>query len=384
MKCLICNLSEAWVFFRWEKAIVYQQVLVPSKEQAYQCSRGNIELAFCPHCGFIWNTLFEPSLLQYTSSYEASQMFSSTFRKYVEDVAKSLIRRYNLRRKEIIEIGCGDGAFLKLLCELGDNRGAGFDPASRTATEMAGKVIFIPDYYSKRYVHYQGDFICCRHVLEHIQNPVEFLLDLKRLTESRRPIFFFEVPNVIWSLRQLAFWDIYYEHCSYFSTASCIFLFTICGLAVLKIGEGFGGQYVWIEASPPERKRYSFEEPFSEQVQELVNVVEAFTTRFPKKINSLKEDLDEMTCHSRVVIWGAGAKAVALLNILDIRQIEFVVDINPKKQGNYVPGTGQRIISPDFLQKYKPDRILVMNPAYFEEVRLMVESLKIKADVQIL
>lgn len=62
---------------------------------------------------------------------------------------------------------------------------------------------------------------------------------------------------------------------------------------------------------------------------------------------------------SRIVLWGAGAKGVTFLNTQKAgRQIEYVVDINPRKQGMYVAGTGQRIVAPEFLSKYRPETIL--------------------------
>ncbi|GAF94206.1 unnamed protein product, partial [marine sediment metagenome] len=80
-------------------------------------------------------------------------------------MASRLIKRYNLYEKDIIEIGCGKGDFLLLLCELGNNRGFGFDPSyenERSNSEVAGQITFIRDFYSERYASYQADLIYCR------------------------------------------------------------------------------------------------------------------------------------------------------------------------------------------------------------------------------
>ena len=88
-----------------------------------------IALAFRPACGFISNVAFDPSLQEYSSGYEATQSFSPTFNAFAHRLARQLVDQYDLHGKEIIEIGCGQGEFLTTLCELGDNRGVGFDPA---------------------------------------------------------------------------------------------------------------------------------------------------------------------------------------------------------------------------------------------------------------
>ena len=68
-----------------------------------------------------------------------------------------------------------------------------------------------------------------------------------------------------------------------------------------------------------------------------------------------------------------------MLHIRD--QIEYVVDINLRKHGMYVAGTGQGIVAPEFLQDYHPDLVLVMNPIYRQEVQQRLESMGVKAAI---
>jgi hypothetical protein len=84
------------------------------------------------------------------------------------------------------------------------------------------------------------------------------------------------------------------------------------------------------------------------------------------------------------VIWGAGAKGVMFLNLLQVTAgsgVDWVVDINPRKHGNFVPVMGQRIIGPDCLLQSPPDLVIVMNPEYEREVRAMINDLGIGCDV---
>ena len=82
------------------------------------------------------------------------------------------------------------------------------------------------------------------------------------------------------------------------------------------------------------------------------------------------------------MVWGAGSKGVAFLSTLQIfEEIEFAVDINPNKSGTYMAGTGQKIVSPDFLVDYQPDVILLMNPVYRTEVEQKLLLLDINTEV---
>lgn len=386
-RCPICGSDNVAIFFQWRNAVVSQQTLMPTEEQARQVTRGDIELAFCRSCGLIWNVVFDHHLVEYSTSYEASQTRSLIFQEYVGNIARYLVCKYDIRSKEILEIGCGDGFFLRLLCQLGQNRGTGFDLGWRGDDEenVSENVTCIRANYSEKYANYQGDLVCCRHVLEHIPNPVEFLKELAHLTQLRQPVFFFELPNVSWSLRQSAFWDIYYEHCLYFSRASLRYLFTLCGFDVLGMREGFGGQYVLMEGRFHPQPRELHRGGALKQVQELSREVEIFSTSYREIIENWRKEIDTaISKQYRVVIWGAGAKAVSFVNMLNLQpdQIEIVVDINPKKKGTYVPGMGQKIVAPEFLAQDMPDVILVMNPEYLSEIHGMINDMGIRAKLR--
>ena len=76
----------------------------------------------------------------------------------------------------------------------------------------------------------------------------------------------------------------------------------------------------------------------------------------------------------KAVIWGSGSKCVSFLTTLSINdQIEYVIDINPFRQGRFIPGAGKQIMSPNFLKKYDPDITLVMNPIYLKEIKEFLE-----------
>lgn len=76
-----------------------------------------------------------------------------------------------------------------------------------------------------------------------------------------------------------------------------------------------------------------------------------------------------------MVVWGAGSKGIAFLNTFKDSNIEYAVDINPHKEGMYISGTGQRIVSPVFLKDYSPDAVIVMNPVYSLEIRKLAKEL---------
>jgi 2-polyprenyl-3-methyl-5-hydroxy-6-metoxy-1,4-benzoquinol methylase len=373
--CPGCFSQDISVFHQIEDLPVNSVLNIRRREQARMFQRGNIFLGFCKRCGFIYNTAFNPQLLNYSSDCEESQGYSPTFNQFQRRTAVGLIEKYNLRNKTVLEIGCGKGKFLKLLCDLGENQGIGFDPAyveGRHKSINKNQVSFIKDFYSEKYAHYQADFICCLMTLEHISDTANFVRMLRRaILSPSNTVVFFQVPNVIRILEECAFEDIYYEHCSYFSPGSLSRLFRFYGFEVLHIGTAYNKQYIMLAARPRETKTQKDMFPIEEDPKKPAQLVAGFQKHYQTKIAYWRDELQKIRSNGKkAVLWGSGSKGVAFLTTLNVnKEIEYVVDINHHRQGTYMAGTGQSIVEPEFLQNYRPDTVIIMNAIYLKEIR---------------
>lgn len=384
--CPVCNAPDLQTFFEVENVPVQSVVLLRTKEEALKFPKGDIRLGYCQQCGFINNQSFDPSTQIYSNQYESTQIYSPTFEDFSKDLAKKLVQRHNLYQKDIIEIGCGNGEFLSLLCELGDNHGIGFDPSfqpNRIPELKKHNLNFIQDYYSDKYAHFPADIIICKMTLEHIANPLNFFSTLsKALEKQRNTIVFFQVPDVTRILQEVAFWDVYYEHCSYYSPSSLAYLFRKCGFTVNNLWREYDNQYVMIEAIPnfSQLSRLFIDENELKDLESLVN-------QFKSQVTSRKGAWREMIrsrwrAGSHIALWGAGSKAVSFLTTMGLsNEIGCCVDINPNKWGSYLPVTGNVVSSPEELQAFKPDLVIVMNPIYRKEIRQKLHQMNIKVEV---
>ncbi|MFQ3684346.1 class I SAM-dependent methyltransferase [Roseiflexus sp.] len=369
------------------QAPIYCNVLWETREAALSAPCGDIALGYCPKCSHIYNYAFDYSRMDYSQEYENSLHFSERFQRYASGLAERLIERYDIRHKDIIEIGCGKGDFLRQICRAGNNRGVGFDKSfvsglTDDASDTA--VRFVVDFFGERYAHEPADLIVCRHVLEHIENPRTFIADLRRVIgDHRQPIVYFEVPNALWTLRDLGIWDIIYEHCSYFTPASLVYLFEASGFETLDVREEFGGQFLAIEARPV-RSRSTSSASTRLDFARMMRDVTAFGDNYHAKVMHWRTRLADLSQQGkRTVVWGAGSKGVTFLNVFrDQNSIDYVIDINPRKQGKYVAGSGQKVVDPSFLRSYRPDVVLVMNVLYVEEIRQMLAALGVSASIE--
>lgn len=384
MQCTVCNSSELRVFMEILQIPVHCNVLWPGKPQALNAPRGDMRLGYCPKCGHVLNLAFDPALMEYTQAYENSLHFSPSFQKFAEELVDGLIARYALKGKDIVDIGCGKGDFLKLICARGNNRGWGFDPSYvPDKNEQSGAVTFIQEFYSEKHAHYKADLVACRHVLEHIQFPREFMSNVRRSVGERyQTAVYFEVPNVLYTLRDMGIWDIIYEHCSYFSAPSLSSVFATAGFNVSTVHEAFGGQYLGIEAHAGRSPQGS--QP-TNPVAPITAMVGTFAVNYEKKIAFWESQFTSFkAAGKKVVVWGGGSKGVTFLNKFKQHNVvEYMVDINPRKQGMYVPGTGQRIVAPEYLKDLRPDIVIVMNPLYKEEIAKELANLGCNAQVMV-
>lgn len=363
---------------------VFCNVLFTSEEEARRTPRGDIRLEVCHNCGFIANAAFNRRLVEYNAQYENSLHFSQAFQSYAKELAEELVERHNLRGKRIVEIACGKGDFLRLLCKLGENTGVGFDPGYVPESEtLDSAVAILPEAYGEQQRGCKADFICCRHALEHLADPVAFLRVVRdNIGDHQRCAVFFEVPNVLFTLRDQGIWDILYEHSSYFWEGSLGRCFTEAGFAVESVRDAYEGQFLCIEARPA---RSSADSIFTTSVdlRALLQETVTFAKRFEEKLATWRDRLRKFAERGRrTVVWGSGSKGVTFLNMTKgAADIEYVVDINPRKQGTYVAGTGQQIVAPEFLREYKPNCVVVMNPIYWEEIHNMISALGIDAEL---
>jgi len=345
-------------------------LLVEDRARALDFPTGDIVLAVCETCGFIFNAAWDQQRTVYSDQYEETQGFSATFNTFNRALAEELVDRYDIRGKTVLEIGCGKGEFLSVICDLGKNRGIGYDPSFVPERQHSGQNIrFVREFFTENTKEVAPDVLCCKMTLEHIGQTHRFLDSVRAVVNRKDSVVFFQVPAVDRILKEGAFWDVYYEHCSYFSAASLAHLFTGTGFRVQRSWTGYDDQYLMIVTNPTEHETDSAPGGTGD-VAAIVRTTASFAAAVTRsRATWLRRLHNWAATGQRTVLWGSGSKAVAFLTTLEVHdEIEHVVDINPYRVGKFLPTTGQRIEAPVFLQEYRPDNVVIINPIYRDEV----------------
>ncbi len=374
--CPVCGASRSQPFLRRDKVPVHQNLVLPDRASAVAAGQGDLHMQVCTRCGFVFNAAFELARLSYGRDYDNTQSHSAVFDAYLDGLVEDMVQRQGVRNARIVEVGCGKGHFLRKLVAYpgAGNTGFGFDPSyAGPDADMDGALQFRRTFYDASCTDVAADVVVCRHVIEHVPEPLA-LLGAVRAALAARPDarVFFETPCVEWILRNQVVWDFFYEHCSLFSRDSLCTAFAASGFAVERVDPVFGGQYLWLQA-----RLVSATQPIEPRDgSAVVALAEAYGQSLQKLCADWQARLAELQRHGRVALWGAGAKGVTLANLVDPDRVllDCLVDINPAKQGCYVPGSGHAIVAPSDLVLRQIANVILMNPNYANETLQLLEA----------
>lgn len=365
--CPVCNSTSLFTFFLRSNVPTNENLIFENQDDALNVPRGNLTSVICKDCNFIFNQTFNFSLMNYGDNYENSQNSSVFFQNHISNLVNDLIEKSNIRDSRILEIGCGDGYFLKQLVQddSWNNVGIGYDPSYVESKTNLENIRFEKSFFDDSCKE-ESDFIISRHVIEHIPEPISFLKNIRKISKPQTRIFF-ETPTVEWILKNHVFWDFTYEHCSFFTKNSLITAFQIAGFKIKSVKSVFKNQYLWLEAIPSNSQIIT-------KNSSLLKSAEIFQSSVKNKKEELKSKFKKLMKHGNIALWGAAGKGVCLANIIDPNRefIECLIDLNPKKWGKFIPGTGHEIINFTEIEKRKIKTAIIMNPNYYDEIKKLI------------
>lgn len=332
---------------RIEGLPVLQNRVYATRREAQLSPVGDMVLVQDDATGLVHNRAFDPSRLVYDASYQNEQAHSGAFMRHLDDVLGIVGRHFQGR--SVIEVGCGKGHFLRHLRDAG-YEATGIDPAYEGDDPHVLQRAFEPG------IGLSAGAIVLRHVLEHIADPMSFLADIAAANGGHGRLYI-EVPCFDWITEHRAWFDIFYEHVNYFRLSDFARMFDV----VSESGHVFGGQYLYVVAelaSLRAKPAMPFERAvlpvdFTAGVARCARIAAAVADR-PR------------------AIWGASSKGVIFAQRLRREGVDFdaAIDINPAKQGRYLPASGVEVIAPETALQRLPQGALVfvMNSNYGDEI----------------
>jgi hypothetical protein len=314
----------------------------------------DISIVWCSQCHFAWNVSYDKHKVDYASDkiIEVNR-FSPRYRSHLEAASQQIKNAIGSPLKTVVEIGAGACDFLKLFPEVPTR--IAIEPSDELLMNDDASITAIKDYFDGARHHYPADLLVFRQVLEHIDQPREFLLDVLRgLCKATSPSYFYiEVPNAGKTFSDRRFYDIYYDHCNYFTVKSLNRLLEACGLTVCEMRLAMQQEIICVIASTETLDAALVALGLDDEVEEMISIVRGHLAQ-----------------QRKVLVWGAAGNGTNILNTLNLGSdlIPFVIDKDQNKQGKYIPITGQRIISPAEAVEFSPEVVLIMSQFHRLEI----------------
>lgn len=383
--CLACHDPAPAPFVHIGAVPIQCTAMYDDPDSARDAPQAEMDLLLCSTCATVTNGAFEPDLVPYDGGYENSQLFSQKFREYANGLARRLVADHDLSGVPVVEVGSGKGEFLAILAEAGVGRATGYDPTYGGEIDDADPsfdIRLLRTNFDDSTVEEPPGLVCMRHVLEHLADPVEVLASIRSAVRGNPScVLYVEVPDAGFTFTQAGLWDVIYQHCSYFSAVSVEFVMRRAGFGGIDVQSVFDGQFVAAEGRPTDLTGET-DDP-TERVERTVAALRPFAGEYRQLVEQWRERIDTWQGHGRTVaLWGGGAKGVTFLNSVAGR-IDAVVDVNPRKQGRYLPGTGHEVLGPEALRVVDPSVVIVMNAAYEQEIRRNLADLGLDPEIAV-
>ena len=330
--------------YRIDQLPIFQNRMYETADEAVNCPKGDMLLVEDSLTGLVYNSSFQPELMNYDGNYQNEQANSPLFKRHLDAVAEIIDR--SIGQESIVEVGCGKGFFVEMLQAKGWDI-SGFDPT------YEGNNPNIQNHNFEPGLGIRANGLVLRHVLEHIQDPFNFLEQLKESNGGEGKLYI-EVPCFDWICKHRAWFDIFYEHVNYFRLSDFFRMFG----TVIDSGRLFGDQYLFVVVDIGTLRQPEIDP------NDRVYFPDDFTLKIAEQ---------EITESNEISIWGGASKGVifALLKLRAGQSVGTVIDINPAKQGKYLPGTGLLVQSPDeaMTTLSVSSTIYVMNSNYLQEIK---------------
>jgi hypothetical protein len=125
-------------------------------------------------------------------------------------------------------------------------------------------------------------------------------------------------------------------------------------------------------AKPTEKK--SDNESWEQSKNKISDFAEKYAQHEQRFVEKDRSVLKKLSRTGNIFLWGAGAKGVMYANMIDPNSefISGIVDVNPYKQGGFIPGSGHMVISHDDLPQ--SGSVIIMNENYTKEIKKQVSS----------
>jgi SAM-dependent methyltransferase len=312
------------------------------------------------------------------TDYAYFSSYSDSWLKHVERYTQQITERLGIGPDSLVaELASNDGYLLQYFAK-NSIPVLGIEPAANVAayaisqrgirTETVFFGLETANQLSSKYG--KADLLIGNNVLAHVPDINDFVSGMKAFL-GKEGVITMEFPHLLRLVERNQFDTIYHEHFSYLSFSTVKRIFNHHGLEMFDVDElpTHGGSIrIYAKHIDDQSKEMSprVGEMLAQESDAGMSSIE-FYADFARKVKETKRRILEFLIEAKndgktIAGYGAPGKGNTLLNYCGIRTdfIDYTVDRNPHKQGNFLPGTLIPIYSPEKIRETKPDYVFIL------------------------
>lgn len=347
-----------------------------------------LHMRICPKCGLaqLGEYVLPERIFHNTYPYLSSA--SSTWVEHARNYAADMQKRLGLDANSlVVELASNDGYLLSEFRRL-NIPVLGVEPADNVASiaRNAGIKTLTRFFGAKladeiRETYGNPRLIVANNVFAHIPDMHDFMEGIATLSDEQTVITI-ENPSFTKLLQKTLFDTIYHEHYSYLTAHSVKEVARAHGLELVRVDQlqthGGSNRY-WLSRTgqPDDSVRKTIQEEIEAGLFDQ-KTWQAFSERASIAIEGLRTWFVERRTNGDVVAgYGAAHKGNTFLNAVGeaSRNMVYVVDASPEKQGKFLPGSQVPVLSPDQLSSANPTDVLILPWNIAPELATLIKKL---------
>lgn len=310
-----------------------------------------LDLCQCMGCGLVQ---FDCEPVDYYRDVIRAGGFSKTMVELRRYQYKHLIDSYHLEGKKFIEVGCGQGEFLKVLSEFPvEVHGIEHDPHLVELARAQGLDVTegFTETEDTRFAGGLYDVFLSFNFLEHQPDPGTMLQAIYRNLEDDA-MGLITVPSFEYIMDHNSYYELIRDHLAYYTFETLTPLLERNGFQVEEC-EVINRDTLSVIV----RKRPQMD---------TENLLECYVN-LKREMESYMKYLDAWD--KKVAIWGASHQGFTLAATTKLgERARYIIDSAPFKQGKFAPASHLPIVGPDHFHEHPVDAIIITAPGYTDEI----------------
>lgn len=336
-----------------------------------------LKVLVCNNCWLVQTEDFADVHELFDADYAYFSSFSSSWLTHAERYVTQMAERFCLNSQSlVVEVAANDGYLLQYVQQK-NIPCLGIEPTNSTANAAREKGIeIVEDFFGVALATElvrqgkQADLTAANNVLAHVPDINDFVSGFSLLLKPDG-VATFEFPHLLQLIQHAQFDTIYHEHFSYLSLTAVQRIFDYNGLQVFDVETipTHGGS-LRVFAQRKDMGTRAVTKAVSDMLMlesDSGIASENYYANFQDRANTIKNDLISFLINTKkqgkkIIAYGAAAKGNTLINYAGIREdlITHVVDLNPAKQGKFLPGSRIPIVDEQMIRKNQPDYVLIL------------------------